>query len=66
MITKDMTIASILGKDPALAEILLASGMHCLGCAMAHNETLEQACNVHGVDADALTAQLNGQLTIGD
>ena len=59
MIEKDMTIASILNKNPELANILLASGMHCLGCAMAHNETLEQAAGVHGIDADKLTAQLN-------
>ena len=25
----------------------------------AHGETLEQACAVHGVDADALAAELN-------
>ena len=59
MITKDMTIASILESNRELANILMASGMHCLGCAMAHNETLEQACNVHGIDVDALTEQLN-------
>ncbi|MCL2695775.1 MAG: DUF1858 domain-containing protein [Clostridiales bacterium] len=59
MITKDMTIAKILQIDVGLADLLLASGMHCLGCAMAHNETLEQACQVHGADADALAEKLN-------
>lgn len=59
MITKDMTIASILAIDPRLADILLGAGMHCLGCAMAQNETLEQAAGVHGIDAENLAAQLN-------
>ena len=59
MITKDMTIQAILGVDPDLAGILMASGMHCLGCIMAHTENLEQACAVHGIDADELVEVLN-------
>lgn len=59
MITKDMTIQSILSFDPDLAGILMASGMHCLGCIMAHSENLEQACAVHGIDADELVEILN-------
>lgn len=59
MITKDMTIQSILEVDENLAGILMASGMHCLGCAMAHSENLEQACAVHGIDADELVEMLN-------
>ena len=59
MITKDMNIQDILKVDENLAGILIASGMHCLGCAMSHFENLEQACAVHGVDADALVSKLN-------
>lgn len=33
--------------------------MHCLGCPSARGETIEQACYVHGNDADALVAKLN-------
>ena len=62
MITKDMTIQSILAVDPDLATILMASGMHCLGCIMAHTENLEQACAVHGIDADALVNEINEYL----
>ncbi len=62
MIEKTMTIQSIISKDPALADILIEAGMHCLGCAMAHSENLEQACAVHGIDCDALVDQLNAYL----
>lgn len=62
MITKDMTIQSILEHHEGIAPILMASGMHCLGCAMAHGETLEQACAVHGIDVDALVQQINDVL----
>ncbi len=40
----------------------MAAGMHCLGCAMAHGETLEQACAVHGIDVDKLAKQINDYL----
>ena len=59
MITKDMNIQSILSVDEGLADILMASGMHCLGCVMAHTENLEQACSVHGIDADELGKALD-------
>lgn len=62
MITKNMTIQSILEHHEDIAPILMASGMHCLGCAMAHGETLEQACAVHGIDVDALVQQINDVL----
>ncbi len=51
MIEKTMTIEQILRTDAGLADILLSSGMHCLGCVMASGENLEQACAVHGIDA---------------
>lgn len=59
MVTKDMTIQSIIEQHENVAPILMASGMHCLGCIMAHGETLEQACEVHGIDADALLLVIN-------
>ncbi len=62
MVSKDMNIQSIISVDEGLADILMASGMHCLGCAMAHSENLEQACAVHGIDCDALVEKLNAYL----
>lgn len=62
MVNKKMTIAQILTVDDGIADILMASGMHCLGCVMASGENLEQACAVHGIDADALIAKINEYL----
>lgn len=58
-ITKDTLIADILHIAPNSAPLFMSIGMHCLGCAMASGETLEQACAVHGVDADVFLEQLN-------
>ena len=62
MIDKGMTIEAILRTDMALADVLMESGMHCLGCVMASGESLEQACAVHGIDVDELVVRLNNKL----
>ena len=58
-ITKDTLIMDCLKINHDSAEILQAVGMHCLGCAMAHGETIEQAVFVHGNDLDSLLEKLN-------
>lgn len=58
-ITKDTLIMDCLKINPKSAEILQAVGMHCLGCALAHGETIEQAVYVHDNDLDELLAKLN-------
>ena len=58
-INKDMTIEEILHVDVAIADLLMEAGMHCLGCIMAHGESLEHACAVHGIDCDALVDTIN-------
>ncbi len=60
--TKDMTIQKVIELDEGTAGILMDAGMHCLGCAMAHGETVEQACAVHGIDVDALMVRINALL----
>ncbi len=57
-ITKDMTIGEMLTVNPGIAPILMASGMHCLGCPSAQGETLEEAALVHGLDIDELMNQI--------
>lgn len=61
-ITKDTIIGEILDLDETTAPFFLEMGMHCLGCPSARGETLEQACAVHGVDADELVSKINAHL----
>ena len=56
---KDMTIGEILEKAPEKAEILMEAGMHCLGCPASQGETLEEACEVHGIDVEEVLKELN-------
>ena len=61
-ITKDTLIADVLNINPDAAPIFIGMGMHCLCCAMAHGETVGEACEVHGVDPETLLAQLNAMV----
>ncbi len=56
---KNTKIGELLEKAPEKAEILMEAGMHCLGCPASQAETLEEACEVHGIDADELVAKIN-------
>ena len=58
-IEKTTKIGELLEVAPEKAEILLAAGMHCLGCPASQAETLEEACMVHGIDVEELLAKLN-------
>ncbi|MEF9864860.1 MAG: DUF1858 domain-containing protein [Oscillospiraceae bacterium] len=58
-ITKDSIIGDVLDAYPNTEELFLAIGMHCLGCPSSRGETIEEACYVHGQDADALVKKLN-------
>lgn len=60
MIDKNTKIGKLLELFPEKADILLEAGMHCLGCPASQAETLEEACNVHGIDVDELVQKLNG------
>ena len=61
-ITKNTTIGQLLEMDPEMGNILTTIGMHCIGCPSAQNESLEQAAEVHGMDADDLIEDLKGFL----
>lgn len=58
-IRKDMTIGELLEVAPEKADILLEAGMHCLGCPASQAETIEEACEVHGINIEDLMKQLN-------
>ena len=48
-INKDIVIGDLLKVMPQAAEVLMRSGMHCVYCPSAINESLEEACMVHGM-----------------
>lgn len=61
-ITSDMTLNDVLELDPSAARILMAYGMHCLGCPHSRAETLEEAADVHGIELQEMLDKLNDNL----
>ena len=61
-VTKEMNIGDIARKYPDSIEVFAKHGMHCIGCAAAHFETLAQGCKAHGIDTDALVEDLNKKI----
>ena len=58
-ITKDMTFAEVARKYPETHSIFFSMGMHCLGCPMAMQETIEQGAIAHGENVEKLLKKLN-------
>lgn len=61
-ITKDTIVGDILDIAPETAPAFIDIGMHCLGCPASRGESIEEACEVHGVDCDELLEKLNAHL----
>ena len=59
VVTRKTIIGDVLDYDRETAQFFLAIGMHCLGCPASRGESIEDACAVHGTDADALVEQIN-------
>ncbi len=61
-VTKTSVIGDILDMYPETAEFFFEIGMHCLGCPASRGETIEQACAVHGTDAEQLIEKINAAI----
>ena len=58
-VTKETLISEVMMNAPEAAPLFQSIGMHCMGCAMASGENVEEACAAHGVDVEPFLARLN-------
>lgn len=61
-ITKETTMGDMLKYDIDIAYVLMQAGMHCVGCPSSIGESLEEACMVHGLDADEVLKSIKEYL----
>ena len=61
-ITKQTTMGDMIEFDREIAVVLMECGMHCVGCPASIGESLEEACMVHGLDADEVLGKINEYL----
>ncbi len=59
---RESMISEILEDFPEAMPKFQELGMHCLGCALATAESLEQACAAHGIDPDEFIIELKAYL----
>ena len=59
VITKQSIIGDVLDYNAGTAKFFFEIGMHCLGCPASRGESIEDACAVHGTNADELVRKLN-------
>ena len=55
-------LSDILENCPEAMPVFQAIGMHCMGCALASGENIEQACAAHGGDPDEFVEGLKNYL----
>ena len=61
-IDRNITFADLVKNYPEAGMVLMEKGMHCVGCPMAMQETLEEGCKAHGMnkkEIDKLVKELN-------
>jgi hybrid cluster-associated redox disulfide protein len=58
-ISKDTTIGEIVRTYPNSVKVLFGFGLGCVGCPSAQAETIEEACQVHGIKVEEMLAKLN-------
>ncbi len=55
-------VGEVVDRYPDAMDVLLNAGMHCLGCPASQAESLEDACSVHGLDAQPIIDAINARI----
>ena len=61
-VKRNSLINPLLQKHPEVAEILMAYGLHCVGCHFSGLDTVEDGARVHGIpeeDIDMMVKDAN-------
>lgn len=61
-VTASTLIGEVLRMSDKSAQVLMNHGMGCIGCPSSQSESIEQAAAVHGLDVNALLADLNKEI----
>lgn len=58
-ITKDSNIVEAVQAHPEILEVFANYGLGCVGCMAAHFESIGEGAAAHGLDVEALIADIN-------
>ncbi len=58
-IKEEMTLSEVVLKYPETAKVFMKYRMHCIGCSMAMQETIEEGARAHGINTKKLINEIN-------
>lgn len=58
-ITKDSNIIEAVQAHPEIMQVFANYGLGCVGCMAANFESIGEGAAAHGLDVDALIADIN-------
>ncbi len=61
-VKRDTNIAQLIMEHPGAAEVLLAFGLHCVGCFASAFDTIEEGAKIHGMpdeEIDEMIGEVN-------
>ena len=58
-ITKEMRINGVIKRHPKTTFVFMDYGLHCIGCPMALDESIEEAAKLHHINLKNLIRDLN-------
>jgi hydroxylamine reductase len=64
-ITRTTLIMDIVYKYPEAVEVLVAAGLHCVGCQLSVYDDFQTGCSIHGFDEetiDRLVVEMNNSV----
>lgn len=61
-IRPDHNLMDILSVYPEMGPLFMEYGMHCIGCFASYDESLWEACQVHGLDVFEVLGEMNEYL----
>ena len=59
MVTKDSNILEAARKYPVIGMVFRKYGLGCIGCMVASGESLGEGLAAHGLNPDAIIAEIN-------
>ncbi len=65
-ITEKTLVGDLVRRHPETAEVLFGIGFSCLGCPASQNESLEDACAVHGFSAEEVVRRINEVIALSE
>lgn len=58
MIDQDMKIVDLINEYPSAIPVLQKNGVGCMGCMLAHSETIGEGLSAHGLDVEAILTEI--------